>query len=95
MMIMMTIIVFIVIVIWQLLACFIQRVFFLSVYLFLDSFEFLCNLHPGNGQRPYGHDALVASPDHDYEVDSGPSEHQASLPFYDNRQCKCFVYLSY
>ncbi|KAL7383283.1 hypothetical protein ABVT39_008186 [Epinephelus coioides] len=43
----------------------------------------LCNL---DGRQSYGHDALVASPVHEYEVspDYSPSpEQQAVLPFYD------------
>lgn len=51
----------------------------------------MCNLPLGGGRRPYGHDALVAHPVHEYEVnpDYPPSpEQDATIPFYDNEDRK-------
>lgn len=57
-----------------------------------EDFAVMCNVHLGDGQRPYGRDALVAIPDQDYEVNLEPSEHQAALPFYENREREYFLY---
>ncbi|XP_070834241.1 latent-transforming growth factor beta-binding protein 1 isoform X2 [Chaetodon trifascialis] len=54
-----------------------------------DDYASMCNLPLGDGRQPYGRDALVASPDHGYEVtpDYSPSpEQQAVLPFYENEE---------
>ncbi len=49
----------------------------------------MCNIPLGDGQRPYGRDALVAGPDHEYEespdYSPGP-EQQVVLPFYKNEE---------
>lgn len=49
-------------------------------------FAEMCNLSVGDSRRPYGRDALNASPSHRYEVDSQPSEHQGRVDIYDTRQ---------
>lgn len=49
----------------------------------------MCNLPLGGGTRPYSHDALVASPIHEYEVspDYLPApEQQAVLSFYEDEK---------
>ncbi|XP_044071056.1 latent-transforming growth factor beta-binding protein 1 isoform X9 [Siniperca chuatsi] len=54
-----------------------------------EDYASMCNLPLGDGRRPYGHDALVAGPVHEYEVspDYSPSpEQQAVLPFYENEE---------
>ncbi|XP_045927341.1 latent-transforming growth factor beta-binding protein 1 [Micropterus dolomieu] len=54
-----------------------------------EDYAAMCNLPLGEGRRPYGHDALVAGPVHEYEVnpDYSPSpEQQAGLPFYENEE---------
>ncbi|XP_067465431.1 latent-transforming growth factor beta-binding protein 1 isoform X4 [Thunnus thynnus] len=54
-----------------------------------EDYAAMCNLPMGGGRRPYGHDALVAGPIHEYEVspDYSPSpEQQAILPFYENEE---------
>ncbi|XP_074501775.1 latent-transforming growth factor beta-binding protein 1 isoform X2 [Sebastes fasciatus] len=51
-----------------------------------EDYASMCNL---DGRRAYGHDALVASPVHEYEVspDYSPSpEQQTVLPFYENEE---------
>lgn len=55
----------------------------------------MCNLPLSEGQRPYGRDALVASPIHEYEPSPGyspSSEQQVVLPFYDNEEREYFVF---
>ncbi|KAM9726360.1 latent-transforming growth factor beta-binding protein 1 isoform 2-T2 [Menidia menidia] len=54
-----------------------------------EDYASMCNLPLGGGRRPYGHDALVAGPVHEYEVspDFPPSEeHHLLPPFYDNEE---------
>ncbi|KAM6916343.1 latent-transforming growth factor beta-binding protein 1 [Xenentodon cancila] len=54
-----------------------------------EVFASMCNLPLGGGRRPYGHDALVAGPVHEFEVslDYSPSpEQQHILPLYENEQ---------
>ncbi|TMS04525.1 latent-transforming growth factor beta-binding protein 1 isoform X3 [Larimichthys crocea] len=49
----------------------------------------MCNLPLSEGQRPYGRDALVAGPIHEYEPSpeySPSSEQQVVLPFYENEE---------
>ncbi|XP_029305402.1 latent-transforming growth factor beta-binding protein 1 isoform X2 [Cottoperca gobio] len=51
-----------------------------------EDYVSMCNL---GGRRAYGHDALVAGPVHEYEVDpdySPSPEQQAVLPFYENEE---------
>lgn len=49
-------------------------------------FAEMCNLSVGDSRRPYGRDALNASPTHRHQVDSQPSEHQGRVDIYDTRQ---------
>ncbi|KAM6997763.1 LOW QUALITY PROTEIN: latent-transforming growth factor beta-binding protein 1 [Tautogolabrus adspersus] len=54
-----------------------------------EDYASMCNLPLGDGRRPYGRDALVAGPIHEYEVNpdhSPSSEQQASLPFYESEE---------
>ncbi|XP_062256693.1 latent-transforming growth factor beta-binding protein 1 isoform X2 [Platichthys flesus] len=54
-----------------------------------EDYASMCNIPLGGGRRPYGHDALTAGPDHEYEVrpDYSPSPEQESvLPFYENQE---------
>ncbi|XP_026164540.1 latent-transforming growth factor beta-binding protein 1 isoform X2 [Mastacembelus armatus] len=54
-----------------------------------DDYAYMCNLPVDGGQRPYGHDALVAGPVHEYEVSPDYSlspEQQAALPLYENEE---------
>ncbi|KAF7661305.1 hypothetical protein LDENG_00265080 [Lucifuga dentata] len=54
-----------------------------------EDYASMCNLPMGGGQRPYGHDALVAGPIHEYEVSpdySQSSDQQAVLPLYENEE---------
>ncbi|XP_023151954.2 latent-transforming growth factor beta-binding protein 1 isoform X3 [Amphiprion ocellaris] len=54
-----------------------------------EDYASMCNLPIGGGRRPYGHDALVASPVHEYEVspDYSPSpEQHPALTFYENEE---------
>ncbi|KAM7385050.1 hypothetical protein PAMP_001148 [Pampus punctatissimus] len=54
-----------------------------------EDYASMCNIPMGSRWRPYGHDALVASPVHEYEVspDYSPSpEQQAVRPFYENKE---------
>ncbi|TKS85130.1 Latent-transforming growth factor beta-binding protein 1 [Collichthys lucidus] len=49
----------------------------------------MCNLPLSEGQRPYGHDALVVGPIHEYEPSteySPSSEQRVVLPFYKNEE---------
>lgn len=51
----------------------------------------MCNIPWGGGRRPYGNDALVAGPVHEYEVspDYLPSpEQQLGPTFYENEECE-------
>lgn len=60
-----------------------------------DYFAEMCNLSGGDSRRPYGRDALNASPSHNYEVDSAPSEHQGRVDIYDSRQRESFLIFDY
>ncbi|XP_058507249.1 latent-transforming growth factor beta-binding protein 1 isoform X4 [Solea solea] len=54
-----------------------------------EDYASMCNLPLGGGRRPYGRDALIAGPDHEYEVSpdySQSSEQQEALPFYDTQE---------
>ncbi|KAM4591721.1 latent-transforming growth factor beta-binding protein 1 isoform 2-T2 [Odontesthes bonariensis] len=54
-----------------------------------EDYASMCNLPLGGGRRPYGHDALVAGPVHEYEVspDYSPSpEQQLIPPFYEHEE---------
>ncbi|KAG7513005.1 latent-transforming growth factor beta-binding protein 1 isoform X1 [Solea senegalensis] len=54
-----------------------------------EDYASMCNLPLGGGRRPYGRDALIAGPDHEYEVSpdySQSSEQQEALPFYDAQE---------
>lgn len=58
----------------------------------------MCNVPLGGGRRPYGQDALVAGPIHEYEVspDYSPSpEHQPAPRFYEREEgeqtCLCCI----
>ncbi|XP_068997959.1 latent-transforming growth factor beta-binding protein 1 isoform X2 [Embiotoca jacksoni] len=54
-----------------------------------DDYASMCNLPLGGGRRPYGHDALVAGPVHEYEVspDYSPSPEEQPIPsFYENEE---------
>lgn len=54
-----------------------------------EDYAYMCNLPLGDGRRPYGRDALVASPVHEYEVgpDYSPApEQRAHLPLYENEE---------
>lgn len=57
-----------------------------------EEFAEVCNVRPGDRQRPYGHDALVATPNHDYEVNPEPSEHQGAVAFYETKERECLVF---
>lgn len=51
----------------------------------------MCNIPWGGGRRPYGNDALVAGPVHEYEAspDYLPSpEQQLGPTFDDNEECE-------
>ncbi|XP_029926762.1 latent-transforming growth factor beta-binding protein 1 isoform X3 [Myripristis murdjan] len=54
-----------------------------------EDYASMCNLPMGAGRRPYGRDALVAGPVHEYEVspDYAPSpDQQAVLPLYEEEE---------
>uniref|UniRef100_A0A8C6KFQ4 Latent transforming growth factor beta binding protein 1 n=1 Tax=Nothobranchius furzeri TaxID=105023 RepID=A0A8C6KFQ4_NOTFU len=54
-----------------------------------DDYASMCNIPLGGGRRPYGNDALVAGPVHEYEVspDYLPSPEQQLVPkFYENEE---------
>ncbi|KAI3363428.1 hypothetical protein L3Q82_011574 [Scortum barcoo] len=54
-----------------------------------EDYASMCNIPLGDGRRPYGRDAVVASPVHEYEVspDYSPApEQHAAPPFYENEE---------
>uniref|UniRef100_A0A3P9HE69 Latent-transforming growth factor beta-binding protein 1 n=1 Tax=Oryzias latipes TaxID=8090 RepID=A0A3P9HE69_ORYLA len=54
-----------------------------------EDYAWMCNVPLGGGRRPYGQDALVAGPIHEYEVspDYSPSpEHQPAPRFYEREE---------
>lgn len=58
-----------------------------------EDYASMCNLPLKGGRRPYGHDALVAGPVHEYEVSSDHSPSPAERrvpPFYEEHTYKAF-----
>ncbi|XP_030012462.1 latent-transforming growth factor beta-binding protein 1 isoform X1 [Sphaeramia orbicularis] len=54
-----------------------------------EDYASMCNLPLAGGRRPYGRDALVAGPVHEYEVNpdySTPPEQQEALAFYEQEE---------
>lgn len=50
----------------------------------------MCNLPLSGGRRPYGRDALVAGPVHEYAVTPDYSLSLEARPHYDIEECEYF-----
>lgn len=70
--------------------------YFFSLVSLSEDYVSMCNL-PVGGQRPYGRDALVASPVHEYEVSPDYSPPPEELPYYDteDREYLCITELQH
>lgn len=61
-----------------------------SLSLVSEDYASMCNLPLSGGRRPYGRDALVAGPVHEYAVTPDYSLSLEARPHYDIEECEYF-----